>query len=586
MAEPARADIRYTAFLSYSHKDAAAAGRLHRRLEAYRIPRRLVGKDSPYGPVPPRLWPIFRDREELPAATDLSETVRAALAQSGALIILCSPHAAGSLWVAEEIETFRRLHPDRPILAAILDGDPADCFPKALRAYGQDGTWHEPLATDLRRGKDGSHLGLLKLVAGITGLGLDDLVQRDASRRVRRITTLGTLALIGTVVMAVLAILAFEARREAEAQRAEAERQRAGAEGLIEYLLTDLRDKLRGVGNVGIMIDVNRRAFAYYAEPAPLGGLSPDSLERRARILHALGEDERVLGHVPAALRAFREAHRITGELLARAPNDPERIFGHAQSEYWLASIDQMRGNNSAALMAYRRYRSEAERINRLRPNQPRYLGELAFSESDLGIAHMAFGRYQEARRHFEISRMWFDRVAQLEPSNRRWRSESADAHGWVSDTLYFEHRYREAYEERQQSLQILRQLANEDPHNRAYYYMIMIATRTLGRIDMQLHQYARASVLLDEARAGMMRLLTIDSDNIDWRDQATRIEANRAELFLDTGRRNEAAGALHAARQLFNGTLLRNGASSPEHLQLSRQLAALQMRYGNGRRH
>ena len=137
--------------------------------------------------VPERLWPIFRDREELPAATDLSETVREALAQSGALIILCSPHAAGSLWVAEEIEVFRRLHPDRPILAAILDGDPPDCFPGKLRAFGQDGTWHEPLATDLRPQGDGAHLGLLKLVAGITGVGLDALVQRDAARRIRRV---------------------------------------------------------------------------------------------------------------------------------------------------------------------------------------------------------------------------------------------------------------------------------------------------------------------------------------------------------------------------------------------------------------
>ena len=123
--------LRYTAFLSYSHKDAAAAGRLHRRLETYRMPKRLVGTERARGPVPARLAPIFRDREELPAATDLSETVRAALAQSGALIVLCSPAAAGSLWVAEEIETFRKLHPGRPILAAVLDSDPPDCFPRA-----------------------------------------------------------------------------------------------------------------------------------------------------------------------------------------------------------------------------------------------------------------------------------------------------------------------------------------------------------------------------------------------------------------------------------------------------------------------
>src|SRR5687768_857960 len=102
MVDQASDAARYRAFLSYSHKDAAAAGRLHRRLETYRVPKRLVGAATPRGPVPERLTPIFRDRDELPAATNLSEEVRAALADSAALIILCSPDAASSRWVAEE----------------------------------------------------------------------------------------------------------------------------------------------------------------------------------------------------------------------------------------------------------------------------------------------------------------------------------------------------------------------------------------------------------------------------------------------------------------------------------------------------
>src|SRR4051812_42232519 len=276
MAEPAGADVRYTAFLSYSHRDAAAAARLHRRLEAYRVPKRLVGADAPRGPVPRRLWPIFRDREELPAASDLSETVRTALGQSGALVILCSPSAATSLWVAEEIETFRRLHSDRPILAAVLDGDPPDCFPAALRAFGKDGTWHEPLATDLRPGKDGRHLGLLKLVAGITGLGLDDLVQRDASRRVRRVTVVTIGAVVAMLIMAALAILALKARREAESERNE-------AEGLATFMLTDLRDRLRGVGRLDVMRAVNARALDYHNRQLELYD-RPDDRIMRARV--------------------------------------------------------------------------------------------------------------------------------------------------------------------------------------------------------------------------------------------------------------------------------------------------------------
>ena len=577
MAEPAR-DVRYTAFLSYSHKDAAAAGRLHRRLESYRMPKRLVGTDGARGPVPDRLAPIFRDREELPAATDLSETVRDALGQSGALIILCSPHAAESLWVAEEIETFRTLHTDRPILAAILDGDPPDCFPKALRAFGRDGTWHEPLATDLRPGRDGKQLGLLKLVAGITGVGLDALVQRDASRRVRRITTLSTVALVAMLIMAVLALIAFNAGREAERQRAE-------AEGLVEFMLTDLRAKLRGVGNTEIMIDVNRRALDLYGGQEALSGLSPESLERRARILQAIGEDEKERGHFTIALRAFREAHRITGEQLARAPGDPERIFNHVQSEYWLASIEEAQGNYPAALTAYRRYLVEAQRMNRLRPNDPRFVGELAFAESNLGIVNQSgFQRYSEARRHFQNSLRLFMRLTQLQPANRTWRIEAADAHAWIADSWYFEGRYQEARAERLIERRMKQRLLDEDPSNRAYRYALVIATRALGRIDIDLREYDRALPLLEEAHAMMARLLVIDPDNVTWRDQATKIEGNRALLFVETGRWNEARAAIAAARALLAGTAERDAAPSGDRDGVRTKLDELAARLGGGR--
>ena len=65
------------------------------------------------------LFPIFRDREELPASHDLSQEVRAALGASRSLIVICSPDARASQWVSREVEVFRALHPDRPVLAEL-----------------------------------------------------------------------------------------------------------------------------------------------------------------------------------------------------------------------------------------------------------------------------------------------------------------------------------------------------------------------------------------------------------------------------------------------------------------------------------
>jgi hypothetical protein len=56
------ATIRYRAFLSYSHVDEAWAKWQHAALEGYRIDKALVGRETPVGPVPKTLGPIFRDR--------------------------------------------------------------------------------------------------------------------------------------------------------------------------------------------------------------------------------------------------------------------------------------------------------------------------------------------------------------------------------------------------------------------------------------------------------------------------------------------------------------------------------------------
>ncbi len=164
---------RFAAFISYSHADAELAAKLQRQLERYRLPRHVELDPAAQGN---RLGRIFRDREDLAAASSLSDAIRAALADSASLIVICSPDAKQSRWVNDEITLFQSLHPERPILVALVSGEPAEAFPDALTAGGR-----EPLAADLRKNADGWSLGFLKIVAGIAGVPLDALVQRDAS---------------------------------------------------------------------------------------------------------------------------------------------------------------------------------------------------------------------------------------------------------------------------------------------------------------------------------------------------------------------------------------------------------------------
>ncbi|MCJ2188038.1 toll/interleukin-1 receptor domain-containing protein [Novosphingobium beihaiensis] len=347
MREDGGAGQRFGAFLSYSHVNVREATRLHRRLEGFRLPRHLR-QDRGNGAG--RIGPIFRDREDLPAASDLSTSVRAALQTSSTLIVLCSPAARASPWVSREVQTFCELHPDRPVLAAILEGEPLAVMPEQLLLD------REPLAADLRKEGDGRKLALLKIVAGIAEVPLDALIQRDAQRRLRRVIAITLASLIGMVAAAAMSIVAIQSRNEALAQRAQ-------AESLVEFMLTDLRRQLKAVGRLDVMENVNRRAMTYYTDQGAAEDFSDDSLERRARIFGAMGEDAENAGNWGLAETRYRELYDTTAALLRQHPKDPLRTLAHARSENRLALLALSRGHRPEAEAGFRRTRTMLDGI-------------------------------------------------------------------------------------------------------------------------------------------------------------------------------------------------------------------------------
>jgi hypothetical protein len=501
-------DARYWAFISYSHRDAAFGRRLHRRLENYALPRRLVGRETAQGAVPKKPAPIFRDREELPAAHDLSTEVRAALKASRSLIVVCSPSAAASQWVGREIEVFRELHPERPILVAVRDGEPKDCFPQALHSVGPDGTAIEPLAADFRRGRDGEQLGLLKLVAGIIGLGLDELIQRDAHRRNQRVTAVTAAALAGMIVMGVLTGYALNARSEADRQRAE-------AEGLVEYMLTDLRDRLKGVGRLDVMTAVNERALKYYGDQ-DIAHLPADSLERRGRILREMGEDDEQRGNLDAASGQFLEARRTTATLLAESPNDAARIFDHAQNVYWVALIEWRRFHFDAAQAGFEQYAALANRLLSKDAKNPDWQMEGGYADSNL--ATLILNNRSDPKLaliHFSRAQDLFNRAHRARPADPDIMNQIADGHGWLAECQRGLGLFDQAWENRLLEKRLLHELLKQDTRNAVYMRDLLGNALGFAQIDLDRGRIEAAEARLSSTYGEALRLAVLDPSDL-----------------------------------------------------------------------
>lgn len=203
------AGYKYWAFISYSHADAKWGDWLHAALETYRVPSRLVRTAKSDGAVPRRIFPVFRDREELASSASLGGNIETALQQSRALVVICSPRAAVSRWVNEEIKLYKNLGREDRVFCLIVDGEPnppadsglLECFPPILREPA------EPIAADAREGKDGKRNALLKLIAGIIGVPYDELRQRERQRLLRQRLRLGA-AVVGAVAAIILTYIA------------------------------------------------------------------------------------------------------------------------------------------------------------------------------------------------------------------------------------------------------------------------------------------------------------------------------------------------------------------------------------------
>ena len=523
------ASFRYRAFLSYSHQDEAWARWLHKALETYRVPSRLVGTTTAAGLIPRRLAPVFRDRDELASATDLGRKVNEALATSANLIVICSPHAATSRWVDAEVRAYKRLGRGERIFCLIVGGEPnatalpgraaEECFCEALR-FAVDSAGNlsrertEPIGADVRPEGDGKPNARLKLIAGMLDVGFDALKQREQQRRNRKWAALAAASFAGMLLTGGLSVYALRARSEAIAQRGE-------AEGLIEFMLGDLRKKLEPAGRLDALDSVGERALKYYSAQEA-GALDADSLGRRARALHLIGEVDDLRGNLDHALDVFQKAAHSTSELLARAPNDGQRIFDHAQSVFWVGNVAFERGQNDVAEKSFNEYRALAERLVAVDPDKPEWRAEVGYAYSNLGTLLIKEGRYAEAATAFGRSLAISSALAKAAPRDVGLQLEEAQSRAWLADAHEKQGLLEAAAEQRAAQLAIDQSVLKLDPKNSNAERDVLVVRIALARLAMARGKSSDALDQLRMATALAETLVTAAPDNTLWAEIAS----------------------------------------------------------------
>lgn len=530
---------RYKAFISYSHQDEKWARWLQASLERYRVPKRLVGKEGALGPVPERLRPVFRDREDLSSASDLTTELQTVLQHSDSLIVICSPASAASRWVNEEIRHYRKSGSEERIFALVVDGDPASkpgqggCFPPAL-LESDDGAKREPLAADVRRYADGKHLSKLKILAGILGVRLDELRQRDAQRRMRRRLLYGA---AGTVMFLLVAWLMYSETSTRQAAKV----QRANTEELLSFMLGDLQrlDPIAGLEDFTFE-DMEQ---AFYADQLGFSDLDSDTLLARAIEWREAGNELNWEGKTDEALERFLQSRAAIIEAYRRDGKTPQIIFELGQAEFYVGEIYILQGELEKTRQHWSHYGALTRRLLNAEPNNPQYVMELAYTLLNLGALEQMFSvpDTDKSLVLMQAAVQYAQMALVLDPGNADFESSLASTLEWQSDAWLQVCSLGQALEGRYETVTIRRNLLELSPEDASMKKNLAFTLSGLSGVEQQIGLHDNAVVSLREAVEILATVRRNEPENeyIEW--ETLYREARVARLLVAVGELDEA---------------------------------------------
>jgi len=502
----------YAAFISYSHRDARWAKWLQRALEVYRLPAGLSSQRQ----LPRRLGKVFRDREELSTGQNLGEHLTRALDQSDSLIVICSPNACASPWVAKEIEYFKAQGKTDRIFCLLVEGG-AEALPEPLLTDAE-GKPLEPLAADPRDSGDGRTLAKLKLVSGMLGLNLDQLTQREQARtRQRRLQIAASVTVfLGAIGWGTLSYQAYQ------------KEQRDAFE--VVRSLTPLLGETRSYIDKEALGKATAALLAW-SQRIDEDSLISGALQVKAEGLQTFALVAEELGNSEQALVAHLEARDSFITASAKEPDNLDLAIKVAFADFYLGRYYYYEQRYKEAQKPLDDYKNKITELYRENPQHADLITESIYAPNAV------FTLTAETKEDFDA-----DLRAQLENLTRvvaRTLTDHGENHrvleaayvatAFSAEAILKSCLVSEALPYRERALDYARSALDLDTFNRDYKIILSNALYSLGGIHMLLAEPAKAVPLYLQVDKLSDELLRGDPHNKYIADRKLR---NRLKLL------------------------------------------------------
>jgi tetratricopeptide (TPR) repeat protein len=430
-----------------------------------------------------------------------------------------------------------------------------------------------------------------------------------------------TVVLVAAVLLALLAIVSGIGVRRVVAERDRAQRQRAAAEELTQFVLTDLHDRLEGLGKLDLMRGTSDKVEAYYQKMEQAsGGLDARQSVHQLRALTITGDVQRMSGKSDEARAAFNrvlalgaavtpsagsrtvvamarlrlgvissnggdlpaaDKHYLAGldlidRVLNEVPDDYGALRVKADLMLKLAGQELLHGTAEAAINWNRQAIAIYDRLQRRDANDDGVMEQRTSTKLDLGENLIRVGQRDEALVETRSAETLARRLLEKDPDNARWIELLALVEWYLGDVLLRGGEIESALKAQREALSLRERVAARDPANIearnkvAESYRLLAGTEVAARDMASAKRDIRRSLDITEALASK------EPQEMRWRYSLWYDQLQEGEIASVTAPAQALESYRAAAESM--GKLV---AANPESVRSAANLAVTRMRVG-----
>ena len=371
---------------------------------------------------------------------------------------------------------------------------------------------------------------------------------RQAARKLRRRAIGAAGAAVAAVILLILSVVTW---RKSESARTAANDARDQADGLINFMLYDLRDKLEPIGRLDVLGDLAKKSKEYLNR-LPKELVTASRLGQQAVMLNNLGDVLEEQGKLQEALDAYQQGLAIAKRLAEQDKSNAGRQRDLAVSYEKVGGVLEAQGKLQDALDTY----LQSLNIRRILADQDKsnagWQRDLAVSYEKVGGVLEAQGKLQDALDAYQQGLAIAKRLAEQDKSHSGWQRDLAVSYCSVGEVLRSQGKVEEALKAFQQYLDTAQKLAQQDPTNVDWQRDLGVSWERIGYVRQDRNDLTGAAEAYEYELQVFDKLSGLKPDDAGLETDYAESKLDLAGVYRLLGRKESALQLLEKAKNTF----------------------------------